>query len=70
MTRDFPFKTRFFESKFKLYLEKTLMLNEAPGNLRVNLRTLLKRANCKSLYSSTKHVLKITTQKCIPALNR
>ena len=41
MTRDFPFKTRFFESKFKLYLEKTLMLNEAPGNLRVNLRTLL-----------------------------
>ena len=36
------------------------MLNEAPGNLRVNLRTLLKRANCKSLYSSTKHVQKIT----------
>ena len=56
MTRDFPFKTRFFEIKFQFYLEKTLMWNEAPGNLRVNLRTLLKRANCKRLYSSTKHV--------------
>ena len=54
--RVFTLKTPFFESKFQFYLEKTLMRNEAPGNLRVNLRTLLKRANCKSLYSSTKHV--------------
>ena len=55
MTRDFTFKTLFLNVKFQFYLEKTLMRNEAPGNLRVNLRTLLKRANCKRLYSSLKH---------------
>ena len=43
-------KRLFFHYEFKFYLEQTLMRNEAPGNLRVNLRTLLKRTYYKTQY--------------------